>query len=101
MESELNGFVYFMGLECNPEGIKKIPPCSGPYPNYEILIHDEDGKNLIAKTKTNDKGEYSISLEPGNYVIYIPHGFSNQSNTITIKENEITKKDLIIDKGIR
>jgi hypothetical protein len=101
MESGLNGIVSFIGQECNPEAFKKTPPCSGPYPNYEILVYDEDGKNVIAKTETNDKGEYFISLEPRNYVIYTPHGFSNQSYPISIKENEITKQDLIIDKGIR
>ena len=101
MESGLNGIVYFMGLECPPIGVKQTPPCSGPYPDYEILIYDEYGKNVIAKTKTNDNGEYSISLEPRNYIIYTPAGLSNQSNLIKITDNEIIKKDLIIDKGIR
>jgi hypothetical protein len=101
MKSGLNGTVYFMGLECPPTGDKKTPPCSGPYPNYEILVYDEGGNNVIAKTKTNDKGEYFILLEPKNYVIYTQAGISNQSNLITIKENEITNKNLTIDKGIR
>lgn len=101
MEAGLNGIVYFMGLECSPLGSNKTPPCSGPYPGYEILIYDENGKNVIAKTETNDKGEYFISLNPGNYIIYSPEGLSNKSNLVIIRENEITKKDLIIDKGIR
>ena len=113
MESGLKGIVDYRGQECNPE-VYSTPPCRGPVPNAEIWIYDEDGKNVIAKTQTNDKGEYFISLEPGNYVyviyIFIPNQSNKilikeneitQSNKILIKENEITPKNLTIDKSIR
>jgi hypothetical protein len=98
MESGLNGTVEYMGQECNPEVFLKTSKCRAPVPNHEILIYDEDRKNVIATTQTNDKGEYFISLEPGTYVI-IP----NQSNpiSISIKENEINSTRHYIDKGIR
>ena len=37
----LEGTVHFSGMACPPDR-SKTPPCDGPYPNYEVIIYDND-----------------------------------------------------------
>jgi len=38
----------------------------GTGPNLKIIVRDLSG-GLVAVAKTNDKGDYSVALVPGNY----------------------------------
>ena len=66
--------VHFKGVKCNPaSSFFKVPPCSGPYPNYEFYIyaanHGDLKKTLISKAKTDIDGKYTVLIEPNKYVI--------------------------------
>lgn len=106
----LEGKVCFKGSPCNPSStFFKVPPCTGPYPNYEVNIYSNNNNNnsnntLIATTKTDADGNYRILLEPGKYVIYTKAGkfpANVNSNIFMIEEGKITTLDLMIDTGIR
>lgn len=106
----LEGKVFFKGSPCNPSSpFFKVPPCTGPYPNYEVNIYSDNDSNnskktLIATTKTDADGNYRILLEPGQYVIYIKAGkfpYNIKANSFTIEEGKTTMLDLTIDTGIR
>jgi hypothetical protein len=106
----LEGKVFFKGSPCNPSStFFKVPPCTGPYPNYEVNIYSDNSNNnskktLIATTKTDVNGNYRILLEPGQYVIYTKAGkfpANINSNIFMIEEGKITTLDLTIDTGIR
>ena len=105
----LEGKVFFKGSSCNPSStFFKVPPCTGPYPNYEVNIYSNNNNNsektLIATTKTDADGNYRILLEPGQYVIYTKAGkfpANVNSNIFMIEEGKITTLDLMIDTGIR
>lgn len=114
----LEGTVSFRGEPCNPDSVSyKVPPCSGPYPDYEITIHpdvqdldlrgsaqESEKVSTVIRTKTDERGEFKVSLEPGKYVIYTRSGISpsdNRSNTVTITEGKSTHLDLIVDTGVR
>lgn len=102
----LEGRVYFKGLPCNPRTNIKVPPCDGLYPNYEIVVYAADGKTIISKTKTDGNGHYTMSLSPGNYVIYTsaglsPSGLNTRTNNFIIELGKITKLTLLIDTGMR
>jgi hypothetical protein len=87
-----------------------IPPCSGPYPNYEIKMYStKDCKHVVSKTKSDQNGSYRMMLSPGNYAICAnsdvttsPFGLE-QSKPIyfAVKEGEVTNLDLVIRTGIR
>ena len=54
--------------------------------------------------KTDMMGNYSVSLEPGHYIIYMQTGplkSQMEPDNLIIKENQIIKKDLYIETGIR
>ena len=107
----LEGQVFFRGKPCNPNSDSySVPPCSGPYPNYEIIIYQDNennrnfNKNIVLKTKTNMSGDYKAFLNPGNYVIYTKKGISPSSimaNEFSVEEGKNTRVDLTIDTGIR
>lgn len=100
----LEGMVKFIGKPCIPDDkFFSVPPCSGPYPNYDIKIYNQDTKKLVLKTKTESKGNFKAILEPGEYVIYTRNGFypSDLKPTyFTIEKGKITKlHTLIVDEG--
>ncbi len=104
----LEGRVWFIGVPCPPEEINgckpQVPPCDGPYPNYEITVYKTDGKTIVAKTISDEDGYYQISLDPGNYYIYTQNGPLKdhiKTNQVTIESCITTKLDLIVDTGIR
>jgi len=99
----LEGTVDYIGLICVPEQ-RDIPPCSGPYPNYEIIVYTSDGNTVVKKTITDDNGNYQFNLDFGTYVIYEPKLQNNKPidipTTIQVDSSSITH-NVIIDSGIR
>jgi len=99
----LEGTVNFIGTAC--PGERKGPPCSGPYPNYEIIIYNEDGKTVEKTIFSNEDGNYNTELEQGVYVIFIQERefgtMKETPNQITINSDQITQFDITIDTGIR
>lgn len=99
------GTVYFMGLECNPLNMR-VPPCDGPYSNYEVIVYDESGTLIIDRTFTDNYGEYTFTMLPGTYVIYSQTVDINMNpvaipNTIQLNINEQIEFDINIDSGIK
>jgi hypothetical protein len=82
-----------------------------PTPNPEVFtsrslnIFQADGKNLVTSIHFNPDGSYRVSLQPGTYVVDIPHtgiGFARPlPKTITIHSGETVQLDIDIDTGIR
>lgn len=104
--SGVKGTVFYEGLPCPPasDNGRIMPGCTGPLSNYEVIVYAEDGTSVIARTRSDDRGNYSVLLPPGNYVIYTPAGplpSMRIANHIIIKENQIVTKDLTIDTGVR
>jgi F5/8 type C domain len=113
--SNLRGNIYFEGLNCNPKKTNiTVPPCSGRYPNYEVLVSSsKDCKTILSKTKSDQNGSYRMRLPPGNYVICPksgnaspPHPFGVEGAQpkpiqFIIKEGIVTNLDLVIRTGIR
>jgi len=99
----LEGTVNFIGTACPDE--RKGPPCSGPYPNYEIIIYNEDGKTVEKTIFSNEDGNYNTELEQGVYVIFIQERefatMKETPNQITINSDQTSQFDIRIDTGIR
>jgi hypothetical protein len=98
----VQGTVFFRGLPCLPENME-VPPCSGPYPNYKIIVYSEDN-HVINSTFTNNKGEFRLFLPNGKYNIFTQAGPSQsmqKPNNFTICETKTESLNLIIDTGIR
>lgn len=98
----VQGTVFFRGLPCPPENMK-VPPCSGPYPNYKIIVYSEDN-HVIDSTFTNNKGEFELFLPNGKYNIFTQAGPSQsmqKPNYFTTNETKTEPLNLIIDTGMR
>jgi hypothetical protein len=89
--------VFNVGLQCPPDSeFFKVPPCTGPYPNYNLTIITSDGKSILVKTDIN--GKFKTLLKPGSYVITAPN---MKDTSFTIEENTPKKLNLLIsDKGL-
>lgn len=99
----LEGIVYMVGVPCPPVGPQSLP-CDGPYPGYDVIVHDSRGQNVVAHTRTDDRGFYHFELEAGAYVIFTTQGLKEQfteSNDFAIIAGKITVLNLTIDYGIR
>lgn len=97
----LEGSVFFRGVPCPPSLPPQGPPCDGPYPNYEITVYMADGVTVETQVTSDENGDYSIELYPGDYIIYTPSGPGREkTNMVTIVSEEITTLDLVIDTGI-
>jgi hypothetical protein len=106
----LQGTINFIGLECPPFNRQEVPPCSGPYPNFNITVYTDDNeKEIVATTQTDSNGNYQIALKPGKYLIYASLESPNIMNIekanvheyITIQTNETITKNYNIDTKIR
>ena len=109
-DSGIKGTINFIGLECPPFSKQKVPPCSGPYPNYTITVYTDDKeKKMVTTTQTDSNGNYRIILKPGKYLIYsslespntIDVTKANVYEHITIQKNETITKNYDIDTKIR
>jgi hypothetical protein len=80
---KLEGTVWYVGLQCPPESKFSVPPCTGPYPDYEFIIKSSDGKNAYI-VKTDSQGKFEIFLEPQSYIVVAQN---------TIKYNFTIQKD--------
>jgi hypothetical protein len=99
----LIGTVTFVGVPCPPDR-RKVPPCDGPYPDYEVVIFNRDGRTAVARTITDKDGRFRVELPEGNYVIY-SKGYERRTlqipHHIEIKAGKTAQLDITIDTGIR
>jgi hypothetical protein len=95
----LEGTVTFIGLPCRDSN---VPPCSGPYPDYEVGVYAQDGRTYVASAIAGGDGRYSIRLEEGNYVVYSPSGpVEVAKHAVSIAQGRTTILNLTMDTGIR
>ena len=104
-EWNLQGTVNFKGKPCAPNSPSfRVPPCSGPYPGYEIEIYTDE-KNIITKAKTDVNGNFKLLLKPGKYLIYTRSGISKSNLKTTYFAIEKGKQTIlpaiIVDTGLR
>jgi hypothetical protein len=101
-EFNLQGTVFFKGLPCNSQDLK-VPPCSGPYPDYKVIVYSGNNEE-IDSTITNDKGEFKLFLPNGKYNIFTQAGHSQsmqKSNYFIIEGKKIVSLNLVVHTGIR
>ena len=98
----LEGAVTFIGVPCQPNQ-GNAPPCDGSYPNYDVIIYSTGLiQKEVARTKTNENGNYRISLNPGKYLIKVPSGINRITESeIVIESGKTTYFDINVDTGIR
>lgn len=98
----IQGTVTSVGVACGPGTPYRVPPCDGPYPNYEIIVYRADGSTVETRVRSDNNGNYRIALTPGDYVIYTSGGpFTKITNAVTVVSKKTTKLDLVIDTGVR
>jgi len=102
----LFGTVSFVGVPCAP-GRGKVPPCDGPYPDYEVVVYKAGTSEIAARTRTDMNGHYEVKLPPGNYNLRsAADGLPmkqpvEESSPSRIDDGGRTRLDLHIDTGIR
>lgn len=96
--------VQFVGLPCPPNSeFFSVPPCNGPYPNYEIIIYGDDGKTIVSKIITDSNGIAQTMLDSGSYSVHTKAGISTsdiKTTHFTIEEHKITQLSLFVDTGL-
>lgn len=102
----VEGVVSFVGTPCNPQYPFKVPPCDGPYPNYEVVFYKEDKKTVAAKATTDQNGKYQAALESGTYYILPSEAAFGKTLRprevkVVVKAQETIQQNIRIDTGIR
>ena len=88
-----------------------VEPCTvsqdqlvAAYAARPITISTPAG-SVVAQVTGDPETGYAVSLNPGTYIIDIPHqgigGSRELPATVTIREGEIVRLDISIDTGIR
>jgi hypothetical protein len=98
--------VFLSGMVCPPHSFfKTTPPCSGPYPDYNVTIQSNDTNNTVVKSvKTNESGLVITELPEGNYVIFSPpYSLLQQplSNYFTIERGNVTNMKIRVNGAVR
>lgn len=99
------GTVSFKGVPCQPgQPDFNVPPCSGPYPNYEVIIyHASAPEQPVLTIKSGSDGNYHADLPAGDYRIYTQNGIRATDRTehkFTIKPAETITLNLTVFTGI-
>lgn len=99
----VEGVVYFVGKPCPPSRVG--PPCDGPYPNYEVVIYEIDGKSIANRTITDDEGNFEAQLPVGDYLVFEKNFDINKVKEtpimFTIEPDKRRSLEISIDTGIR
>ena len=94
----LAGHVQAVGDACAKPG----PGCSGPLAEYEVVVLAKDGTTVVAKTRTDSTGAYSVTLPAGDYTIVTPAGMTEKKrNDISVAGGASATLDLAVDSGAR
>lgn len=99
----VQGKVMFSGLPCQPgQPDFNVPPCSGPYPKYEIKVYSTKAPETVAVTTMSDEnGNFKIILPAGDYVIKTMKGPGmTVDNPFTIEKDKSTPLNLKVSSGI-
>jgi len=99
----VEGTVYFVGKPCPSSRLG--PPCDGPYPNYEVIIYENNGKGIVNKVMTDDEGNFEVQLPVGDYVVFGKNMDFNKVIKIplvfTVEPEKINQIKIKIDTGVR
>jgi hypothetical protein len=81
----LEGKVHYSGLPCAPQRTV-VPPCDGPYSDYQIVVYSSDGTTMVTRTTTDKDGTYRITLDQGTYItpVLIPVKVSVEAGKTTV-----------------
>lgn len=83
--------------------VEVVPP--RVYAEYKILLISADGKKEIGRYKLTDKGDYKITIAPGQYRIVWTGPVSPRvrlgTKNVEVKEGKSVTVDFDIDTGIR
>jgi hypothetical protein len=100
----VTGTVTFSGKPCQGSTVT-VPPCSGPYANYKVEVYKKgDHSTVIATTVTGAKGEFTLPLEAGEYVIYSQRGVEAddvRENAFTVVKKQEVKIEFAVSTGIQ
>jgi hypothetical protein len=104
-QGTLKGDVQFMGLPCQPgQPDYRVPPCTGPFPSYEIAVFDPDNlEEPVMTTTTAKNGKYQLTLAVGEYIIMTQAGPRDQDqreNRFRIEKDQVTVLNLAVNTGI-
>ena len=100
----LVGDVVFEGMNCAPDRPHPVPPCSGPYAGYELVVLSADGKTAVASVVTGEDGGLSFELPAGSYVVRPASGLpgvARSEKRFTIHAGGESEIHLVIDTGVR
>lgn len=99
----VEGVVYYVGIMCPSS--RTGPPCDGPYPNYEVVIFEVSGESVIARTFTDNNGNFEAELPPGDYIVFGKNpGFNTVEETpifFTIEPEKRKSIEILINEGYR
>ena len=89
-----------------------VEPCNvtqeqieAAYASRKILIYNAGGQSVLEEVGIGKNGNYSVELNPGNYVVDIPHtgvgGSADLPAEIKIEAGKTIVLNIDIDTGIR
>jgi len=80
-----------------------VPP--EVYESRKVMVHDAQGRALIAQVDIGNDGMYRVELPPGGYMVDINRiGIDSSADvpmSVQIQSGETVRLDIDIDTGIR
>lgn len=98
-DSGITGTVT-VGPTCpGPSNATNPQSCTAPLA-VELVIADAAGGNEVARTSSDDAGEYTVDLAPGSYRI-TPDRPGAAPVNVTVSPHSYSKLDILLDSGVR
>src|SRR5256885_1638945 len=88
----ISGSVHFVGTACETPA----PGCAGPMADYEVKILAKDGTTVVASTKSDASGHYTIEVPAGDYTIETQAGAQDtdkKKTDVTVAANATATLD--------
>gem|GEM_PF-2216685 len=101
----ISGKVSFKGVPCQAgQPDFHVPPCSGPYPQYEIQIFTvTQTETPVLTLKSGLDGQFQADLPAGEYVIFTQNGpfeKHKKQNFFVVVPKQTSTVNLLINTGI-
>ena len=88
-----------------PERIVPDPKCADRPYRGRLAVESAPGEVEVATVTPNQRGEFSVAVPPGQYVIKwvdsLPNGQTFQSSVIQVTPNQMTSIHLRFNTGMR
>ena len=95
--------IFHMAVGESSDEMPRAEAAPASYAQYPLVILSQEEKKEIARVTADEKGNYRMALQPGNYVLNVqdlPKDLRAAPRPFTVVSNQTVRVDMTIVHGL-